>query len=113
MTPSRHPSAAFWITVALVAVLVTYPLSFGPACWLTASSDRFAKPDRAMIIYWPLGGAAAQGPEPVYKTLRWWMCLGVSGHRHVRVPTNSSGSEWFGDLNRQPPGPGSRLRHDE
>ena len=31
---TAQPSAAFWITVALVAVLVGYPLSFGPACWL-------------------------------------------------------------------------------
>jgi len=28
-----HSSAAFWITVALVVLLVGYPLSFGPACW--------------------------------------------------------------------------------
>jgi len=35
MTPDRkHPSAAFWITAALVAVLVAYPLSLGPAIWL-------------------------------------------------------------------------------
>jgi len=30
----KKPSAGFWITVALVAVLVAYPLSFGPACAL-------------------------------------------------------------------------------
>ena len=34
MTDRKKPSAGFWITVALVAVLVGYPLSFGPACWL-------------------------------------------------------------------------------
>ncbi len=33
-SPSKKPAAAFWITVALVAVLVGYPLSFGPACWV-------------------------------------------------------------------------------
>jgi len=37
MTASRdHPSAAFWINVALVVVLVGYPLSFGPACWISS-----------------------------------------------------------------------------
>ena len=35
-TDRKHPSAAFWITVALVVVLVGYPLSFGPACWATS-----------------------------------------------------------------------------
>lgn len=33
MTSSRKPAAGFLITVALVALLVTYPISFGPACW--------------------------------------------------------------------------------
>ena len=40
MTPRKHPSAAFWITVALVAVLVGYPLSFGPACWISSRIGR-------------------------------------------------------------------------
>jgi len=31
----KKPTAGFWITVALVAVLVGYPPSFGPACWMT------------------------------------------------------------------------------
>ncbi len=31
MTDSKKPTAGFWITVALVAALVGYPLSFGLA----------------------------------------------------------------------------------
>lgn len=35
MTPSRkHRSVALWITVVVVAIVVGYPSSFGPACWL-------------------------------------------------------------------------------
>jgi hypothetical protein len=30
---SRKPTAGFWITVALVVVLVGYPLSVGPVTW--------------------------------------------------------------------------------
>jgi hypothetical protein len=30
----KKPGVAFWVTVELVLVLVAYPLSFGPACWL-------------------------------------------------------------------------------
>jgi hypothetical protein len=37
--PRKKPSAGFWITVALVAVLVGYPLSFGPACWITSRTN--------------------------------------------------------------------------
>jgi len=39
MTPSRSkPGVAFWATVVVV-VLVAYPLSFGPACWLAPHSE--------------------------------------------------------------------------
>ena len=39
MTPDRkHPSVAFWLTVAVVAVLVLYVLGSGPACWLSNQS---------------------------------------------------------------------------
>ena len=31
----KKPSAGFWIAVALVVALVAYPLSFGPACWIS------------------------------------------------------------------------------
>jgi hypothetical protein len=34
MTSARNPTAGFWITVALVAVLVGYPLSIGPTEWI-------------------------------------------------------------------------------
>jgi hypothetical protein len=33
MTDRKKTGVAFWATVALVVVLVGYPLSFGPACW--------------------------------------------------------------------------------
>jgi hypothetical protein len=32
--PARNPGVVFWATVGLVAVLVAYPLSFGPVFWL-------------------------------------------------------------------------------
>jgi len=33
--PGRKPGAVFWATVMVVAGLL-YPLSFGPACWITS-----------------------------------------------------------------------------
>ena len=41
MTPSRkQPGVAFWATVVVVVLLVGYPLSFGPACWITSYIGR-------------------------------------------------------------------------
>jgi hypothetical protein len=36
MTSRKKPGLAFWATVVVVVVLVAYPLSFGPACWITS-----------------------------------------------------------------------------
>ena len=55
MTDRRKPTAGIWITVALVAVLVGYPLSFGPACWLLwniGMSDRAT--ERVALPYVPM-----------------------------------------------------------
>src|SRR5262245_50887509 len=35
---NKRPGVAFWATVVAVVVLV-YPLSFGPACWITSRAD--------------------------------------------------------------------------
>jgi hypothetical protein len=56
MTPDRKkPSAALWITVALLAVLVGYPLSFAGTIALAAFG---LLPDRgrdiAKIVFYPL-----------------------------------------------------------
>src|SRR5262249_46927798 len=32
----RQPSAGFWITFVILAILVLYPLSLGPACWISS-----------------------------------------------------------------------------
>jgi hypothetical protein len=36
MTDRKKPGVAFWATVALAVVLAGYPLSFGPACWISS-----------------------------------------------------------------------------
>ena len=51
MTSSRKPTAGFWITVALVVVLA-YPLSLGPACWITSRTNSGA--GMIPVIYRPI-----------------------------------------------------------
>ena len=52
MTSRKPPSAAFWATVAVVVGLLAYPLSFGPACWI--SSRLNAGAETVSIVYRPL-----------------------------------------------------------
>jgi len=55
VTPDRKPSIALWITVALVAVLVGYPLSWGPAFWMV---DLEVLPEKPIaILYRPIAAA--------------------------------------------------------
>jgi len=108
MTTTDHkPSAAFWITVALLAVLAGYPLSFGPACWwfskpkitLDGSKGSFYVSGllidllpRAPQVYWPLGWTARYGPRPASAILVWYATAAHT--RSVVLPTDRGGSGW-------------------
>jgi hypothetical protein len=61
----KHPSAAFWLAAALVAVLVAYPLSFGPAIWFGGQSLS----PWVSAAYWPMGRLAVCGPRFIRKPL--------------------------------------------
>src|SRR5689334_8238648 len=70
MNSDRKPTAGFWITVALVAVLVGYPLSFGPACWLARNGAmRFKTAARA---YKPLIQAVGFLPASARQLVDWY-----------------------------------------
>jgi hypothetical protein len=52
MTERKKPGVAFWAAVVVVAALVLYPLSFGPACWISSRLNLGAK--LVPIIYRPV-----------------------------------------------------------
>jgi hypothetical protein len=55
MTDRKKPTTGFWITVALVAVLVGYPLSIGPMAYLAQQPWAFAWSLRYYdLVYWPI-----------------------------------------------------------
>ena len=98
MTDRKKPGVAFWATVGLVVVLVGYPLSFGPACWLAKpkkqefvsiekwnfSYNPLAVPPR---IYFPLCWLATHGPAPISQCFRWYAFLGGN---YVGLPSDWS-----------------------
>ena len=79
MTDRKKPGVAFWATVVLVVVLVGYPLSFGPACWIT--SRRGTTPEVIYKIYRPViynwGRAPRSGS--LWKAVHWYAQLGAPG----------------------------------
>jgi len=74
MPPRKHPSAGFWITVALVTVLVGYPLMYGPLARIDDHVPQSLRP--ALVVYWPLDWIYIRGPDqPLRRPLRWYVGL--------------------------------------
>jgi hypothetical protein len=76
MTSRKKPGVAFWATVVLVAVLVLYPLSFGPACWL-AYRDYMSDDVRhiATVAYSPIAWISENGPKPLQDAIASYASL--------------------------------------
>ena len=89
----KQPGLAFWATVVVVAGLVLYPLSFGPACWWFAGPQRAGLfcagfTDRyAPIYYWPIGWLADRSPLVLHDAIIWYARLGG----RVAIPYDRDG----------------------
>ena len=68
-----RPGWTFWTVVALFAVLVGYPLSFGPACWII--SRMHSRIPVAELIYRPVIWAWINSPSPIQKAGIWYASL--------------------------------------
>ena len=68
---------AFWISVVLIAVIVGYPLSFGPACWVASRGDYDAGPtiDLLVSVYYPIVRLWCDGPDPIAEGIYWYANL--------------------------------------
>ena len=96
MTSRKKPGVAFWATVAVVVVLVAYPLSFGPAIWTTAHFS-ICHPfvERA---YWPILWTICYGPSSIGNLLLRWGDIGVTSGEFAifDVDAAQGGLIWFG-----------------
>jgi hypothetical protein len=84
MTDRKKPGIASWATVVVVAVLVGYPLSFGPACRLAGQWPEVARP--LAIVYWPPMKLLRDKPIPIATPLlAWWVdvCRGRLGCLYI------------------------------
>ena len=75
MPSHRQPTAGFWISVALVAELVGYPLSLGPACWLADRSIISDKPVATMFL--AILDFAFKRDSAAALLLNWWTDIGA------------------------------------
>jgi hypothetical protein len=74
MADSRKPSAAFWTAVALTVLIVGYPLSLGPACWISSRAGRGE--NAVTIVYRPiLWNVSWNGRQPLHRLVTWYSKL--------------------------------------
>jgi hypothetical protein len=76
----KQPGVAFWATVVLViAVMLAYPLSLGPAVWLYHHKyvPNWARMP-IQVFYSPLEWLAHHGPGPVRDSFNWYVELWVA-----------------------------------
>ena len=82
MSDRKKPGVAFWAAVALVAVLIGYPLSFGPAIWLTGRG--FFRESTIESFYWPVLWSTAHA-ESLENAVDWWGSLWVPDGESVTL----------------------------
>jgi hypothetical protein len=70
MTDRKKPGVGFWATVVVITMLVGYPLSFGPACWIT--SRGILEPALTARAYYPIVWISARGPRAIRDAIRWY-----------------------------------------
>jgi hypothetical protein len=88
MTSPRNPSIGFKITVALVVVLAGYPLSFGPACWLS-SWLRYGGERLIPTAYRPIL-MTRDSSESFFRISEWYAELGArEGWSWVEITTTA------------------------
>ena len=75
----KKPNAGLWITVVLIVVLVGYPLSFGPACWISSRIGMGAS--LIPTVYEPVvatfGDPQANEPGAIGEWLMWYSMVGA------------------------------------
>jgi hypothetical protein len=77
MTPDRtKPGLAFYATIILLVVLVLYPLSFGPACWISSRTTLGRETIKA--AYFPISRLWKRGPEPIADAINWYCYIGAA-----------------------------------
>ena len=100
MTDRKKPGVAFWATVALVAVLVAYPLSFGPACWLVDWG--FLNSKFMSITYRPIFMIVLRAPSPVARGINRYMRLFAIGY-WVFLDGTAEFVDWRGNVGGSAP----------
>ena len=95
----ESPRARRWAVIATIALPFLYLAGFGPFCWMAAAPRAPGQSDVPRIwmrSYFPIGAFIHYTQSQDSKPLRRWITLGTKKGGRVIVPTNASGTNWYG-----------------
>jgi hypothetical protein len=72
----------------VIVVLVAYPLSFGPACWIAGPAG--AEQGVFTKVYWPVGWVADHAPRTVQKAIVCYALLGIPKGVTLSLPVKKA-----------------------
>jgi hypothetical protein len=77
MIDRKKPGVAFWATVVVVVLLVLYPLSFVPACWISSR----VQPNGVYVsaVYRPVLVAKGNSPSWIQAAVNRSILFGIRG----------------------------------
>lgn len=85
MNEPRVRKSRSWISIAVLAVVVLYPLSFGPACWIYSRTySKFHHASSSVFldtVYYPIIWMQASGPRPVRSMIENYSNWGTARYR--------------------------------
>jgi hypothetical protein len=73
----KNAGLSFCVAVILLAVLVGYPLSFGPVCWLVSQTN--ADAGWLPFFYRPIVSGLSFRETRLSSAINWYSKLGVAG----------------------------------
>jgi hypothetical protein len=81
--PKKKPGVAFWSAVVVALLVVGYPLSFGPACWISSR----AQPSGRIVsaAYRPILRLWIDGPDWVKIVLANYVDIGARSSSNLSV----------------------------
>jgi len=76
MTCRKKPGVPFRATVVVAVALVVYPVSFGPACWISQRTGFGGRP--IVAIYRPFFSRMLDERSHIRDPLLWYSRLGIA-----------------------------------
>jgi hypothetical protein len=93
-TDQKKSGVAFWATIGVVVLLVAYPLSFGPACWVVSRANAGA--DWVQFCHRPIISGLSINETRLSAVIQWYSRLGAApGWKWVPDGIPISDDEWL------------------